>query len=218
MKGRRAIERRCTHRYITYPFRRAHRYINTSHEISCNERAEGYRTVSPGSKGCGEQDHGHLAQWILHGRVLQCVAVCCSVLQYVAVCCSVLLEQVPFVPKAAGNKTTGTWLNEYCMAVGCSLLRCVAACCSVLQGVAVCCRVLQCVAVCCSRIPISALQVKGRCVPSVCRGQNIGAVCCSVLQCVAMCCCALWCVAVCRNELQYYIYTCIHLNRSHPIA
>jgi len=68
--------------------------------------------------------------------VLQCVAVCCSVLQCVAMCCSVL----------------------QCVAVCClryvrprSVLQCVAVCCSVLQYVAVCCSVLQCVAVCCLR-------------------------------------------------------------------
>ena len=58
----------------------------------------------------------------LQVRVLQCVAVCCSVfcsvLQCVAVCCSVL----------------------QCVAVCCSVLRCVAEYCSVLM--------LQCVALC----------------------------------------------------------------------
>jgi len=59
-------------------------------------------------------------------RVLQCVAVCCSVLQCVAVCCSAL----------------------QCVAVCCSVPQCVAVCYSVLQRVAVCCSVLPCVAVC----------------------------------------------------------------------
>ena len=53
-------------------------------------------------------------------RVLQCVAVCCSVLQCVAVCCSVL----------------------QCVAVCCSVSQCVAVCRSVLQCAAVCCSVL----------------------------------------------------------------------------
>ena len=44
-------------------------------------------------------------------RVLQCVAVCCSVLQCVAVCCSVL----------------------QCVAVCRSVLQCVDVCCSVLR-------------------------------------------------------------------------------------
>ena len=77
------------------------------------------------------------------GRVLQGVAVCCSVLQCVAVCCSVL----------------------QCVAVCCSVLQCVAVCCSVLQYVAVCFSafqfvtvlgsVLQCVALCCHAHPPS---------------------------------------------------------------
>ena len=54
------------------------------------------------------------------------------------------IERFPLVPKAAGNKTTGTWLNEYCMAVYCSVLRCVAVRGSVLQYVAVGYGVLQC--------------------------------------------------------------------------
>ena len=61
-------------------------------------------------------------------RMLQCVAVCCSVLQCVAVCCSVL----------------------QCVAVCCSVLQCAAVCCSVLQYVAVCCSVFQCVAASCN--------------------------------------------------------------------
>jgi len=59
-------------------------------------------------------------------RVLQCVAVCCSVLQCVAVCCSVL---------------------QY-VAVCCSMLQCVAVC--SVQYVAERCRALQNAAVCCS--------------------------------------------------------------------
>ena len=60
-------------------------------------------------------------------RVLQCVAVCCSVLSWkcVTVCCSV----------------------SQCVAVCCSVLQCVVVCCSVLQCGAVRCSVLQCVAV-----------------------------------------------------------------------
>ena len=53
-------------------------------------------------------------------RVLQCVAVCCSVLQCVAVCCSVL----------------------QCAAV-CCVLQCVAVCCSVMKCAVVCCSTLQ---------------------------------------------------------------------------
>ena len=146
MEGRRAIERRCAHRYITYLFRRAHRYINTSHEISCNERAEGYRTVSLGSEGCGEQDYGHLAQWILHGRVLQCVAVCCSAWQCVAVCCSGLRCVAVLVKSQILHcNSTGAVCFQYvvakilvpCAAVRCNVLQCVVMCCGVLQWIAV---------------------------------------------------------------------------------
>jgi len=98
--------------------------------------------------------------------VLQCVAVCCSVfrvLQYVAVYCSVL--QCVAVCCSALQ-----WV-----AVGCSVLQCVAVCCSdwndninqaVMQSVArlaaigrqpVCCSVLQCVAVCCSVLQCGAV-------------------------------------------------------------
>ena len=59
---------------------------------------------------CKCMDHAY------YGRVLQCVAVCCSVLQCVAVCCSVLQ-----------------------VAVYCSVLQPFAVCCSVLQCVAVRC-------------------------------------------------------------------------------
>ena len=67
-------------------------------------------------------------------QCVECVAVCCSVLQCVAVCCSVLQCVA-------------------CVCCGCSAwyASSVAACCNVLQCVAVCCSVLQCVAVCCMR-------------------------------------------------------------------
>ena len=77
-------------------------------------------------------------------RVLQCVAVCCSVLQCVAVCCSVY--QCVAVLSIS--------VNAY---ISCSMVQCVAVCCSVievcqrihqLQCVAACCSVLRCVAVC----------------------------------------------------------------------
>ena len=70
---------------------------------------------------------------IPHSRVLQCVAVCCSVLQ----CVAVLLQCVAVCYSVL-----------QCVAVRCSVLQCVAVCYSVLQCVAVCCSVLQCVAVC----------------------------------------------------------------------
>ena len=68
-------------------------------------------------------------------RVLQCVAVCCSVLLCAAVCCSVL------------QCVAVCCCVLLCVAVCCSALLCVAGCCCVLQCVAVCCNVLQCVAV-----------------------------------------------------------------------
>jgi len=114
-------------------------------------------------------------QW-MDGRVLQCVAACCSVLQRVTVCCSVLqrvaaccnvLQCVASFPKLSISYiATNGWMKECC-----SMLQCAAVCCSVLQCVAVCCelskvvylmyytewmdgRVLQCVAVCCSVLPV----------------------------------------------------------------
>ena len=80
-------------------------------------------------------------------RVLQCVAVCCSVLQLsqcVAVCCSVLIQDglsLIFQQCVASG-------SDSSVAVCCSVLQCVAVCCSVLQCVAVRCSVVQCVAVC----------------------------------------------------------------------
>ena len=71
-------------------------------------------------------------------RVLQCVAVCCSVLRCVAVCWSVL--QYVAVCRSMSQ----------CVAVCRRMLQRVAMCCSVLQCVAVCRSMSQCVAVCCS--------------------------------------------------------------------
>ena len=99
------------------------------------------------------------------GRLLQRVAVCCSVLQCVAVCCSVF----------KGDYILRVRLH--CVKHFERLLQCVAVCCSVLQCVAVCCSVLQCVLVSGTtrrktfRMPV--------------------AMCCSVLQCVAVCCSVL---------------------------
>jgi len=62
------------------------------------------------------------------GRVLQCVAVCCSVLQFINGFCHALVAPV---------------------FVHCSVFcECVAVSCSQLQRVAVCCGVLQCIALC----------------------------------------------------------------------
>jgi len=58
---------------------------------------------------------------VIRYRVLQCVAVCCSVLQCVAVRCR-------------------AWQS---VAVSCSVVQCVAVCFRVLQCVAVCCSELH---------------------------------------------------------------------------
>ena len=105
------------------------------------------------------------------GRVVQCIAVSCSVLQCVAVflhcvavCCS-MLQRVPL----CRNVLQCVALSYSVMQFVANVLQYVAVCCSELQCMAVCCSVLQCVAVC-----YSVLQC--------------AAVCCSVLQCVAVCC------------------------------
>ena len=111
------------------------------------------------------------------------LAMCCQgvmrVLQYVAVYCSVL-------------QCAASCFSMQRAAVCCSVLQClqcVAACCSVLQRVAVCCSVLQCIAACCC--------ILLWCVAVCCSVLQCAAVCCSVLQCVAVCCSVLQCVAVC---------------------
>jgi len=75
-------------------------------------------------------------------KLLQCVAVCCSVLQQL--CTARLSIEIVL----------------QCVAVCCSVLHCVAVCmswmpvkrdcCSMWQSIAVCCSMLQHVAVCCS--------------------------------------------------------------------
>ena len=90
-------------------------------------------------------------------RVLQCVAVRCSVVQYVAVralqcvaaCCSVL--QRVFCTTASSNRNSEKFVCRRVVqysAVCYSVLQSVAVCCSLLQSVAVRCSVLHCV--CCS--------------------------------------------------------------------
>ena len=94
-------------------------------------------------------------------RVLQCVAVCCSMLQYVLVCCSLL--QCVIAPKE---------VYETCVAVCCGLLQYVKVYFSTLQrssGLALvqnevcqlfdaaCSNVLHCVAVCSRRFWIALL-------------------------------------------------------------
>jgi len=62
-------------------------------------------------------------------RVLQCVAVCCSVLQSVAECCSLSLTHILVCVASYCRSAKNS--NQFIM--------CVAVCCSVLQCVAVCC-------------------------------------------------------------------------------
>jgi len=67
------------------------------------------------------------------------VIVCCRVLQCVAVCCSMLRSTyILYV-------SLKTFVSRYHQ-------QCVTACCSVLQRAEVCCNVLQCAAVCCSAL------------------------------------------------------------------
>jgi len=115
----------------------------------------------------------------VHCNVLQCIAVCCGVLQCDVMCCSVCCSVLQ------------------CVAVCCGVLQCDVMCCSVLQCVAVCCSVLQCVAVCCVAVCCRVLQ----CVAVCCSVLQCVAVCCSVLQCVAVCCSVLQCAAVCCSVL-----------------
>ena len=99
-------------------------------------------------------------------KLLQCVAMCCSVLQCA---CKGETECIDKV------------------------LQCVTVCCNVMQCVAVCCSVLQCVAVCCSVLQCVAEWISSHRAPRPSLFQN--PVCCSVLQCVAVCCSELQCVA-----------------------
>ena len=134
-------------------------------------------------------------------RMLQCVAVCCSVLQCAAVRCSAL----------------------QCVAVCCSVLQCVAVCCSALQCVAVRCTTLQHVAVVVA-VPVTwnkrwqefrfTRKPSERGVPlflahcSISRCRGSCAACCSELQCVAVCCSVLQCAAVCCSVLQCAAVCC----------
>jgi len=103
-------------------------------------------------------------------RVLQCVAVCCSVLQCVAVCCSVIAFAT----------------NVFNCNSRCGKSR-------VLQCVAVCCSGLQCVAACCSVLQCNGLAWRACCVKSLmsCSAFLCAAACCTVLQSLQIV--ALWC-------------------------
>jgi len=82
------------------------------------------------------------------------ICKCSRVLQFVAVCCSVL-QCVAIFLQFSGGLSSLSFPHPHLyrliyVAVCCSALQCVAVCCSVLQCVAVCCSVLQCDAVCCN--------------------------------------------------------------------
>ena len=79
----------------------------------------------------------------LSSWVLQCAAVGCRVLQFVAVCCSVLVRR----RLKATDETLSSQVVQ-CVAVYCRVLQGVAECCRVLQSVAECCSVLWCVTAC----------------------------------------------------------------------
>ena len=151
-------------------------------------------------------------------RLLQCVAVCCSVLQSVAVCWSTLKCEVRCIVHRAGVRLlqcVAVYLLQ-CVAVCCSVLQCAAKCCSVLRSsvengytadfwddfealkqcswIAATVSVNHCNKVCSSRKYESVGQI----------GRHRGAaVCCSVLQCVAVCCSVLQCVAIVSRKWLY---------------
>jgi len=155
---------------------------------------------------------------VLCGRVLQCVAGCCSVLQW-----------GDSSPSVSRRVYLGT-----CWVARCGVLQCAAVYLSVSQCVAVCCSELQCVAVCCSvsTMALAVWRVSVCCSMSQCVSVYecvggvsttaelcvTGAVCCSVMQCVADAECLLCvyhgtcCVARC-NVLQCvsvheFVYVC----------
>ena len=132
-------------------------------------------------------------------RVLQRVALCCSVVQCVAVCCSETWSATHLDPLC---------LWRTCVAARCTLLQRVAVCCSVLQWdlicnshgppvpvTYVCCSALHSVAVCCSVLQWDLIcSSPGPPVP-------VTYVCCNALHRVALCCSMCQCVAV-RLDLQ----------------
>jgi len=133
-------------------------------------------------------------------RVLQCVAVCCSVLHSGNIYVRTrrhgsaglgLKVQCHAAHSECGSQQysfAGKRVSQ-CVAVYRSVLQCVAVCRSELQCVAVCRSVLQRVAVCHSVLQCVAAR------------RSMFQVCRSVFQCVAMWCSTLPCVAVCCRVL-----------------
>ena len=131
-----------------------------------------YHRARARKSACGHQNLG-----TSRCRVVQCVAVCCSVLQL----------NTAVIERGRARALMGTNTSVFDDGVWCSVVQCVAVCCSVLQCVAVCYNVLQCVVV-----HGSALQ----CIAACYRVVQCVAVCFSVLQCMAVRCNVLQCVAV----------------------
>jgi len=123
---------------------------------------------------------------VTQSRVLQCVAVCCSVLQCVLI-----------TRWSLAHTSLGSWLK--------------AVCCSVLQCVAVCCSVLQCVAVCADHEMKSRAYV----IRIVTRSRVLQCVCWSVLKCVAVCCSVCWSRDQVSHTLQHTATHCNWTRQTH---
>ena len=156
-------------------------------------------------------------------NALQDDAVWCRVLQFVAVCCSMLL-----CIYIRGCASIIAWYSPQtlqCDAACCSVMQRVAVCTSVLHRVAVCCRMLQCVAGCGSMLQSVLVPQSDRIF--VCyiymhvyvwtyiihewigfnghfRLPECVAVCCSVLRCAVQCC-----SVVQRSAVFYILSKCV---------
>ena len=160
-------------------------------------------------------------------RVLQCIAVLCSVLQYVAERCSVLQVCCSALAHYAGSEYAGlSWYT--CVAVCCGVLQCGAVWCRcvavhwlVTPGLSmrgflstrVCmCNVLRCVAVCCRCVAARWLVTPGLSVRGF-PGTRVREV-----QCVVVCCNVLWCVAVLCSVFQVCCSSLARDSRSHGMG
>jgi len=143
------------------------------------------------------------------GRLLQSVAMCCSVSQLLDKACvcwckgetHIYISQKETHIYMLHQKCNGCWYRTshkwQRVAVCCSLLQCVAVCCSMLQYVAVCCTVWHA-----HLHAFSSDAYNGEYRTS--RKWQSAAVCCSLcsmLQCVVVCCSVLQCVAVCCSMM-----------------
>ena len=150
--------------------------------------------------------------WVCVGlfKLLQCVAVCCSVLQCVTVYCS-------GYGATRNDQICAGFLSM--VAECCSVLQWVAECCSVLQWiwgskkcicthtltyvnvsvlqiVALCCIVLQWVAECCSVLQWLCGALMAKFVQGLCGLLDCAALHCIVLHCVALFCRVLQCITI----------------------